>query len=74
MLNSPNILVGYDGRGCRIQDLFRLGSMAMTSNNEICPNDEFDVPWKDILEAYFPEFLSFFLPEAFASNRLEPRI
>ncbi|MEO5329579.1 MAG: DUF4351 domain-containing protein, partial [Magnetococcus sp. THC-1_WYH] len=39
--------------------------MAMTSNNDICPNDEFDVPWKDILEAYFPEFLSFFLPEAF---------
>ncbi|MBF0137338.1 MAG: DUF4351 domain-containing protein [Magnetococcales bacterium] len=27
--------------------------------------DEFDVPWKDILENYFPEFLAFFLPEAY---------
>ncbi len=40
--------------------------MAMTENNEKCPNDEFDVPWKDILEAYFPEFLAFFLPVAYA--------
>ncbi|MBF0416471.1 MAG: cytosolic protein, partial [Magnetococcales bacterium] len=23
-------------------------------------NDEFDAPWKDILESYFPEFLEFF--------------
>ncbi|MBF0437770.1 MAG: hypothetical protein HQL93_01480 [Magnetococcales bacterium] len=30
------------------------------------PNDQFDVPWKDILEAYLPDFLEFFLPVAFA--------
>ncbi|MBF0602643.1 MAG: DUF4351 domain-containing protein [Nitrospirae bacterium] len=29
------------------------------------PNDAFDAPWKDILEAYFPEFLAFFLPVAY---------
>ncbi|MBF0603869.1 MAG: DUF4351 domain-containing protein [Nitrospirae bacterium] len=28
-------------------------------------NDEFDAPWKDILEAYFPEFMEFFLPVAY---------
>ncbi|MBF0134185.1 MAG: cytosolic protein [Magnetococcales bacterium] len=37
----------------------------MTKNNKKFRNDAFDVPWKDILEAYFPEFLAFFLPEAY---------
>lgn len=37
----------------------------MTENTEKRPNDEFDVPWKDILESYFPEFLAFFLPVAY---------
>ncbi|MBF0414501.1 MAG: DUF4351 domain-containing protein [Magnetococcales bacterium] len=32
--------------------------------NENPANDAFDVPWKDILEGYFPEFLAFFLPVA----------
>ncbi|HIJ84114.1 MAG: Cytosolic protein [Magnetococcales bacterium] len=36
----------------------------MPENNEKRPNDEFDVPWKNILEAYFREFLAFFLPVA----------
>jgi hypothetical protein len=26
---------------------------------------EFDSPWKDILEAYFKEFISFFFPQAY---------
>ncbi|MEO5331513.1 MAG: hypothetical protein H7839_05770 [Magnetococcus sp. YQC-5] len=30
-------------------------------------DDPFDVPWKDILEACFPDFLAFFLPEAYAN-------
>ncbi|MBF0137752.1 MAG: hypothetical protein HQL65_16100 [Magnetococcales bacterium] len=30
------------------------------------PQDEFDTPWKDILEGYFIDFLAFFLPEAHA--------
>lgn len=38
--------------------------MMMVQNVENPPSDEFDVPWKDILESYFPEFLAFFLPEA----------
>ena len=38
--------------------------MTTQENDEECRNDEFDVPWKDILEAYFPEFLAFFLPVA----------
>ncbi|HIJ83412.1 MAG: hypothetical protein HW380_198 [Magnetococcales bacterium] len=38
--------------------------MTTQESNEKRPNDEFDVPWKDILEAYFPEFLAFFLPVA----------
>ncbi|MBF0136633.1 MAG: DUF4351 domain-containing protein [Magnetococcus sp. DMHC-1] len=28
------------------------------------PKDSFDTPWKDILEAYFKDFLAFFLPIA----------
>ena len=39
--------------------------MVVTENTEKCPNDEFDVPWKDVLGAYFPEFLAFFLPVAY---------
>ncbi len=29
-------------------------------------SDEYDSPWKDILEHYFPEFMTFFFPEAYA--------
>ncbi|MEO5333702.1 MAG: DUF4351 domain-containing protein [Magnetococcus sp. YQC-5] len=36
----------------------------MLGSDEKTPKDQFDVPWKDILEAYFPDFLEFFLPEA----------
>jgi hypothetical protein len=25
---------------------------------------DFDTPWKDVLEFYFPEFIAFFFPEA----------
>ncbi len=28
-------------------------------------SDNYDSPWKDILERYFPEFMAFFFPEAF---------
>ncbi|MEO5334860.1 MAG: hypothetical protein H7839_22845 [Magnetococcus sp. YQC-5] len=38
----------------------------MPESDEKRQNDQFDVPWKDILEAYFPDFIEFFLPEAFA--------
>lgn len=27
------------------------------------PRDEFDSPWKDILEAYFQQFMQFFFPQ-----------
>ncbi|MBF0173419.1 MAG: DUF4351 domain-containing protein [Magnetococcales bacterium] len=37
----------------------------MAENHEKQSSDEFDVPWKDIIEAYFPDFISFFLPVAF---------
>ncbi|MCP4396374.1 MAG: cytosolic protein, partial [bacterium] len=30
------------------------------------PHDEYDSPWKDILEHYFTEFLEFFFPVAYA--------
>ncbi len=30
------------------------------------PNDEFDSPWKEIVEHYFAEFMAFFFPEAYA--------
>ena len=35
-----------------------------THQNETRQNDEYDTPWKEILEAGFKEFLAFFLPEA----------
>ncbi|MEZ4713835.1 MAG: hypothetical protein R3A44_41990 [Caldilineaceae bacterium] len=28
--------------------------------------DDYDSPWKDILDRYFPEFMVFFFPQAFA--------
>lgn len=28
--------------------------------------DDYDTPWKDILEAYFPHFLQFFFPRVYA--------
>ena len=28
--------------------------------------DDYDSPWKDILERYFPPFMAFFFPEAHA--------
>jgi len=37
----------------------------VTENTENRPNDEFGVPWKDVLDAYFPELLAFFLPIAY---------
>lgn len=30
------------------------------------PNDEFDSPWKEIIEHYFAEFMQFFFPDAYA--------
>ena len=29
------------------------------------PSTSFDSPWKDIVEAYLPEFFAFFFPEAY---------
>lgn len=26
-------------------------------------NDDYDSPWKEVLERYFPGFLAFFFPE-----------
>ncbi|MDY7050216.1 MAG: hypothetical protein RPG89_16750 [Microcystis panniformis WG22] len=28
------------------------------------PNTDFDTPWKDVLEIYFEDFVSFFFPHA----------
>ena len=36
----------------------------MLGNNDKNQNDEYDTPWKEILEAYFKDFLAFFLPVA----------
>ena len=30
------------------------------------PNDQFDSPWKEIVEEYFAEFMEFFFPDAHA--------
>lgn len=29
-------------------------------------NDDYDTPWKDALQRYFPEFMSFYFPEAYS--------
>ncbi|MFN6519301.1 MAG: hypothetical protein RMY29_033070 [Nostoc sp. CreGUA01] len=29
------------------------------------PSTEYDSPWKDILQTYFPEFMQFFFPSAY---------
>ena len=31
------------------------------------PNTSFDSPWKDIVEAYLPEFFAFFFPDAYTA-------
>ncbi|MBF0178816.1 MAG: hypothetical protein HQM03_02190 [Magnetococcales bacterium] len=38
--------------------------MAMEGDKEKRQNDQFDVPWKEIVESYFRDFLVFFLPDA----------
>jgi hypothetical protein len=30
------------------------------------PADDYDSPWKDVLEHAFPEFMAFYFPEAYA--------
>jgi hypothetical protein len=30
------------------------------------PTTDFDTPWKDVLETYFEDFVSFFFPQAYA--------
>ncbi|MFN6539778.1 MAG: Rpn family recombination-promoting nuclease/putative transposase [Nostoc sp. EkiNYC01] len=40
----------------------------MTDNNDNKtknPSTEYDSPWKDILQTYFPEFMQFFFPSAY---------
>ena len=37
----------------------------MLDHNDPCQSDEFDTPWKEILEAYFEDFMAFFLPVAY---------
>ncbi|MEO5335195.1 MAG: hypothetical protein H7839_24550 [Magnetococcus sp. YQC-5] len=37
----------------------------MTEDDPKTPIDPFDVPWKEILETCFPDFVLFFLPEAY---------
>ncbi|MEO5378830.1 MAG: hypothetical protein H7832_13765, partial [Magnetococcus sp. DMHC-6] len=37
--------------------------MLISESIETNPHDQFDAPWKDILEAYFPDFLALFLPQ-----------
>ncbi|MFA6162754.1 MAG: hypothetical protein WC685_04905, partial [Methylobacter sp.] len=29
-------------------------------------NDDYDSPWKEAVEHYFPEFMAFYFPEAYA--------
>jgi hypothetical protein len=29
-------------------------------------NDDYDSPWKDAVEHYFPEFMAFYFPDAYA--------
>jgi hypothetical protein len=31
------------------------------------PNDDYDSPWKDMLEHAFPEFMAFFFPQAYGA-------
>ncbi|MDS3859238.1 DUF4351 domain-containing protein [Thermosynechococcaceae cyanobacterium BACA0444] len=37
----------------------------MIPSDEISPHTDSDSPWKELIEAFFPEFIEFFLPEAF---------
>lgn len=36
------------------------------TNPQTAPADEYDSPWKDILEHAFPEFMDFYFPKASA--------
>jgi len=43
----------------------------MTLNSQqpmtVSANDDYDIPWKDVLEHAFPEFMAFYFPEAYAA-------
>ncbi|MEO5331871.1 MAG: DUF4351 domain-containing protein [Magnetococcus sp. YQC-5] len=43
---------------------YRQKSKHLQSHTDHCQNNEFDTPWKEILEANFKDFMAFFLPEA----------
>ena len=31
-------------------------------------NDHYDSPWKEAIEHYFPEFMAFYFPDAYAGK------
>jgi len=37
------------------------------------PADDYDSPWKEAVEHYFPELLAFYFPAAYAQIRLDAR-
>jgi hypothetical protein len=34
---------------------------------------DFDSPWKDMLDSYFEEFITFFFPQAYTDNAIARR-
>jgi hypothetical protein len=34
---------------------------------------DFDSPWKDMLDSYFEEFITFFFPQAYTDNAITRR-
>ena len=47
----------------RAESLLQFGEI-MGKSKRKDQDDQYDSPWKDIIEQYFPEFMSFFFPQA----------
>ncbi len=41
------------------------GSKDIMLNPEVTTSSDYDTPWKEVIEQYFPEFIAFFFPQAY---------
>jgi hypothetical protein len=56
-----------------------LDTLAMTQTGtaimgDTLNHDDYDSPWKEVLERYFPAFLAFFFPDRPRRHRLDARL
>ncbi len=58
-MNPPD-----DSHVMPVTNSYDLINLSDTTYN-LTENDEYDSPWKDVIDNYFPEFIEFYFPEAY---------